>query len=155
MKPKNNPSKLSIRKAYSEQLREKQKARDNKKLIKVDGKSTKKSLNKATSSRTKTNIKGVKSLKEEKCHLNILFEESNHQKVQLDDKSLRKNSKAQSDKPTRCIKPPKNYQSIKSNRKSHKSITLKSTIDEKLTKNTQDTLKYQYRIYDLEKKLER
>ena len=151
MKPKNNPSKLSIRKAYSEQLREKQKARDNKKLIKVDGNSTKRSLNKETSSKTKTNIKSVKSPREQKCHLNILFEESSHPRLHKDKKNPTKNSKVENDKRTRCIKPPKNYQSIKSNKKNH----ISTTIDEKQIKSTQDTLKYQYRVYDLEKKLER
>ena len=151
MKPKNNPSKLSIRKAYSEQLREKQKARDNKKLIKVDGNSTKRSLNKETSSKTKTNIKSVKSPREQKCHLNILFEESSHPRLHKDKKNPTKNSKVENDKRTRCIKPPKNYQSIKSNKKNH----ISTTIDEKQVKCTQDTLKYQYKIYDLEKKLER
>ena len=153
MNPTSNPSKLSVRKAYSEQIREKQKAKKNKKLSKVDGNTSKSSLNKEANTKTKINIKCVKPLRAQKRHLNILFEECSYPRVQTD-KNLRKTSRAKNDKQTRCIKAPKTYQSMKSIRKEHESTTLKPTNNEIQVNGTHDTLKYQYRIYELKKKLE-
>lgn len=145
MNPKTIVSKLSLRKAYSEQLRKKLKEKKNKNLIKVCGNTTKRDLNKYTKKESKTDLKSFKSLNENKCRLEVLFEEPSAQSAQR--------LGAEKEEKTRCIKPPKIYANIKSLWRENKSTTIKPTsVRDK--KCIEDTLKYQYEVYGLKKKLE-